>query len=88
MQSNVSARQGPTIILSFSSFYGDKNKHGRSESIRSVSLTKDYTWSTGSDYLKISSGTKYFLRLQRSLSDYVPLLIDHDLSIYKDQFGC
>ena len=56
-----------------------------------TSLTKEYSWSDEQLFKNIITGTKYFLRSQRFLSDYFPPLIDHDLLhdlIDKEQFGC
>ena len=51
-------------------------------------MTKEYSWSDEQLFKNIITGTKYFLRSQRFLSDYFPPLIDHDLLIDKEQFGC
>ena len=52
-----------------------------------TSITKEYCWSDEQLFKNIITETKYFLRSQRFLSDYVPPLIDHDLRIDKEQFG-
>ena len=86
MQSNLPGLHKNRIQWYWAPHYGDKNKPGMRINIQCI-YNKGIHLGRWTLFKNII-GDKYFLRWQRSLSDYVPPLIDHDLLIDKEQFGC
>ena len=85
MQSNLPGLHKNRIQWYWAPHYGDKNKPGMRINIQCI-YNKGIHLGRWTLFKNII-GDKYFLRWQRSLSDYVPPLIDHDLRIDKEQFG-